>query len=113
MQVQAVGELIKVGKIKNWGLCNETAYGVTMFCETANRLGVPLPITIQNDYSLCDRCACLLCCAGVPSHAASDTWVILVLVGLIKMCDTQLETSGTMLLDLVCTGLRSTSYTGA
>ena len=51
-----MGELIKAGKIRYWGLSNETAYGVTMMCETAKRLGVPLPITIQNDYSLCDRC---------------------------------------------------------
>ena len=55
-----MGELIKAGKIKNWGLSNESAYGVTMFCETAKRLEVPLPITIQNDYSLCDRYAALL-----------------------------------------------------
>lgn len=54
-QVKAVGELVKSGKIKYWGLSNETAYGVTMFCETAKKLGVPLPITIQNDYSICDR----------------------------------------------------------
>ena len=54
--VQAVGELIKAGKIRYWGLSNETAYGVTMMCETAKRLGVPLPITMENDYSLCDRC---------------------------------------------------------
>jgi hypothetical protein len=59
VQVEAVSELIKAGKIRHWGLSNETAYGVTMFCETAKRLGVPLPITIQNDYSLCERCVCL------------------------------------------------------
>eukprot|EP00892_Ulva_mutabilis_P005425 jgi/Ulvmu1/3254/UM151_0002.1 len=53
--VEAVGDLIKAGKIRYWGLSNETAYGVTLMCETAKRLGVPLPITIQNDYSLCDR----------------------------------------------------------
>ena len=58
MQVLAVGELIKAGKVRHWGLSNETAYGVTRFCEAAKRLGVPLPITIQNDYSLGDRCAC-------------------------------------------------------
>eukprot|EP00892_Ulva_mutabilis_P012069 jgi/Ulvmu1/9234/UM005_0334.1 len=53
--VTAINDLIKAGKIKYWGLSNETAYGVTMMCETAKRLGVPLPITIQNDYSICDR----------------------------------------------------------
>ena len=54
--LQAMGELIEEGKIKAWGVSNETAYGVTMMCETAKRLGVPLPTTIQNDFSLCDRC---------------------------------------------------------
>lgn len=54
--VQAMGDLIKEGKIKHWGLSNESAHGVTMFCETAKRLGVPKPITIQNDFSLLDRC---------------------------------------------------------
>ena len=48
MQVLAVGELIKAGKVRHWGLSNESAHGVTMFCEAAKRLGVPLPITIQN-----------------------------------------------------------------
>ena len=38
-----------------WGLSNETTYGVCQFCETAKRLGVPLPVSIQNDYSMCER----------------------------------------------------------
>lgn len=53
--VAAVGELLESGKIKQWGLSNENAYGVTMMCETAKRLGVPLPVSIQNDYSITDR----------------------------------------------------------
>ena len=55
-QVEGMGELLASGKIKAWGLSNETAYGVTMFCETAKRLGVALPCCIQNDFSLNDRC---------------------------------------------------------
>ncbi|KAF6257801.1 aldo/keto reductase [Scenedesmus sp. NREL 46B-D3] len=50
-QVAAMGELIKAGKIKHWGLSNETTFGVCQFCETAKRLGVPLPVSIQNDFS--------------------------------------------------------------
>lgn len=30
-----------------------------MMCETAKRLGVALPVSVQNDYSICDRCASL------------------------------------------------------
>jgi len=54
-QVKAMGELIKQGKIRHWGLSNETSYGVCLFCQTADRLGVPRPVSIQNDFSLVDR----------------------------------------------------------
>jgi len=54
-QVQAMGELISNGKILHWGLSNETSYGVMLFCQTADKLGVPRPISIQNDFSLVDR----------------------------------------------------------
>lgn len=50
-QVQAVGDLIKAGKVKHWGVSNETTFGVCQLCETAKRLGVPLPVSIQNDFS--------------------------------------------------------------
>lgn len=53
--VLTLGELIKEGKIKTWGLSNETPYGITIYCETAKRLNVPLPVSLQQDYSLCDR----------------------------------------------------------
>ncbi len=54
-QVRAMGELIAAGKIRFWGVSNETPYGLAMHCETAKRLGVPLPVSIQNDFSLLDR----------------------------------------------------------
>ncbi|EFN51689.1 hypothetical protein CHLNCDRAFT_27720 [Chlorella variabilis] len=54
-QVAAVGKLIQEGKVRHWGLSNETAYGVCRMCEAATRLGVPPPISIQNDFSLLDR----------------------------------------------------------
>lgn len=54
-QVSAMGELIKEGKIKYWGVSNETTYGICQLCETAKRLGIPLPISIQNDFSLVVR----------------------------------------------------------
>lgn len=54
-QVSAMGELINSGKIKHWGLSNETAYGVCTFVEAAKRLNVPPPVSIQNDYSLVTR----------------------------------------------------------
>eukprot|EP00798_Chlamydomonas_sp_ICE-L_P012566 gene12566-15788_t len=55
-QVQSMGDLIKEGKVRHWGLSNETAFGVCKMVETAKKLGVPPPITIQNDFSLLHRC---------------------------------------------------------
>lgn len=37
------------------GLSNETPFGVCQICATADKLGVPRPISIQNDFSLLDR----------------------------------------------------------
>lgn len=54
-QVQAMGDLIKAGKIRHWGLSNENSFGVTMMVQTAKRLGVPPPVSIQNDFCLVDR----------------------------------------------------------
>ena len=42
-------------QVRHWGLSNETPYGVCRMCEAAVRLGLPLPISIQNDFSLLDR----------------------------------------------------------
>ncbi|KAG2494215.1 hypothetical protein HYH03_007571 [Edaphochlamys debaryana] len=50
-QVRVMGALIKEGKIRHWGLSNETSYGVAQMCEAAKRLGVPPPISIQNDFA--------------------------------------------------------------
>jgi aryl-alcohol dehydrogenase-like predicted oxidoreductase len=37
--VAALGELIAAGKIKHYGLCNETTYGVCEFVRAADELG--------------------------------------------------------------------------
>ena len=41
---------------RHWGLSNETSYGVAQMCEAAKRLGVPPPISIQNDFAPVYRC---------------------------------------------------------
>uniref|UniRef100_A0A7S0YZV7 NADP-dependent oxidoreductase domain-containing protein n=1 Tax=Hemiselmis tepida TaxID=464990 RepID=A0A7S0YZV7_9CRYP len=53
--VGAIGELIKAGKVKHWGISNENAVGVVKYLEAAKRLGVPPPVSIQNDFALVDR----------------------------------------------------------
>ena len=46
-QVLAIKRLLDSGLIKHWGLSNENAYGITMFCVTADKLGVPRPVSCQ------------------------------------------------------------------
>ena len=54
-QVEAMAALIKSGKIRHYGLSNETAWGVSEFHRAARELGAPGPITTQNSYSLVSR----------------------------------------------------------
>ena len=54
-QVEGMAAMIKAGKIRHYGLSNETAWGVTEFHRVARSLGVPGPITTQNSYSLVSR----------------------------------------------------------
>eukprot|EP00471_Norrisiella_sphaerica_P006334 CAMPEP_0184480294 /NCGR_PEP_ID=MMETSP0113_2-20130426/1793_1 /TAXON_ID=91329 /ORGANISM="Norrisiella sphaerica, Strain BC52" /LENGTH=340 /DNA_ID=CAMNT_0026858679 /DNA_START=35 /DNA_END=1057 /DNA_ORIENTATION=+ len=54
-QVIAIGKLIKAGKVKHWGLSNESTWGVANFYFACKKHGVPPPITIQNSYSLLHR----------------------------------------------------------
>ena len=68
-QLEAMAELHAAGKIRAWGVSNETTYGVATFCALARELGLPKPVSIQNDYSLCDRrfeTELAECCA--PQH---------------------------------------------
>src|SRR5581483_11191514 len=54
-QVSGMAAMIKAGKIRYYGLSNETAWGVCEFRRAAKGLGVPGPVTLQNSYSLLSR----------------------------------------------------------
>ncbi len=54
-QVEAMDALIRDGKIRHYGLSNETAWGVCEFSRLAKLHGLPRPATIQNAYSLVNR----------------------------------------------------------
>lgn len=54
-QLEAIAGVIKAGKVRHWGLSNETPWGVTEFSRVAAQLGLPRPISIQNAYSLINR----------------------------------------------------------
>lgn len=47
--------LLEEGKIRAYGLSNETPYGVCQWAAVAAKLGMPPPATIQNAYSLLTR----------------------------------------------------------
>jgi len=53
--VAALGKLIANGKIKHYGLSNETTFGVCEFVRCADELGVPRPVTIQNSFCMLHR----------------------------------------------------------
>ena len=54
-QVEGMATLIKAGKIRYYGLSNESTWGVCEFRRAARELGVPGPVTLQNSYSLVSR----------------------------------------------------------
>ena len=54
-QVAGMAAMIKAGKIRYYGLSNDTAWGVCEFRHAADELGVPRPVTLQNSYSLLSR----------------------------------------------------------
>ena len=51
----AMGKLVKEGKIRGWGMCNDNCYGLTASCYAARALGVEPPVVMQNDYSILNR----------------------------------------------------------
>lgn len=53
--VQAIGDLISAGKVRHWGLSNETPWGTMRFLAAARQHGVPFPVSVQNPYSLLNR----------------------------------------------------------
>lgn len=58
MMLEVLGvmdELIKTGKIRSWGLSNETAWGTMKYSWLAEKNNLPKPTSVQNPYSLLDR----------------------------------------------------------
>ena len=53
--VNSLNELTKQGKIRHWGVSNETPWGVMNFLRKAEQNGLQAPITIQNPYNLLNR----------------------------------------------------------
>jgi aryl-alcohol dehydrogenase-like predicted oxidoreductase len=54
-QIEAMAQLIRDGKIRHYGLSNETSWGLARFCWLADQHTLPRPVSIQNVYSLVSR----------------------------------------------------------
>ncbi len=50
--LEALGDAVKAGKIRHFGLSNETAWGTMEYLKLAEKHGLPKPVSIQNEYSL-------------------------------------------------------------
>lgn len=53
--VEAMGKLMKQGKIRGYGACNDNAVGLLGMAGAAKDVGVPPPCVMQNDYSILNR----------------------------------------------------------
>jgi aryl-alcohol dehydrogenase-like predicted oxidoreductase len=51
----ALAGFIEAGKIRHWGLSNETPWGVMKVLRLADELRLPRPVSVQNAYSLLNR----------------------------------------------------------
>lgn len=50
--LQALDKCIKAGKIKHFGLSNETPWGINAYINLSEQHNLPRPISIQNEFSL-------------------------------------------------------------
>lgn len=53
--LEAIGEAHKAGKIRAFGLSNETVWGTMQFLRLADELGLPRVASVQNEYNLLYR----------------------------------------------------------
>ncbi len=53
--LEAMGELVKEGKIRHFGLSNETAWGTMQYLKFAEQHGLPRVQSIQNEYNFLRR----------------------------------------------------------
>lgn len=53
--LDALGELVKEGKVRYIGVSNETPWGVNQYLKIAEKKSLPRIVSIQNQYSLLNR----------------------------------------------------------
>ena len=55
--LDAMAEVVKQGKVRHFGLSNESAWGTSEWLRLAREMGAPEVVSIQNEYSLLCRLA--------------------------------------------------------
>ncbi len=53
--IETMTALIREGKIRHWGISNETAWGAMRYLHLADKHDLPRPVSIQNPYGLLNR----------------------------------------------------------
>lgn len=53
--LQIMADIIETGKVRHFGLSNETPWGAMTFIKHAEQLSLPKPVSIQNAYNLLNR----------------------------------------------------------
>ncbi len=53
--LRTLSDLMKAGKIRSYGLSNETPWGAMKVIGLCEQLGLPKPVSIQNPYNLLNR----------------------------------------------------------
>ena len=53
--LEALGEMVKEGRIRHVGVCNETAWGVSEYLRLAESRSLPRVVSVQNPYNLLNR----------------------------------------------------------
>ncbi|MGH8380805.1 aldo/keto reductase [Pseudomonas sp.] len=53
--VAAIGDLLRQGKIRHWGVSNFRGWRIAEICNLAERLGVPKPVVSQPLYNIVNR----------------------------------------------------------
>jgi len=53
--LDALGQLVKEGKLRAIGVCNESPWGVMEYLAVSQDVGLPRVASVQNGYSLLDR----------------------------------------------------------
>jgi aryl-alcohol dehydrogenase-like predicted oxidoreductase len=50
--LMGIDKAIKAGKIRHWGLSDDTTWGIHTYLSLAKEMGVAQPVSIQNEFSL-------------------------------------------------------------